>query len=175
MRAVALLRGVNVGGVRFAMRDLADALDAAGFAEVRTVLASGNVVLTAAEDDPAAIAAAVSAVVRDRFGFTIAVIAAPVPVVRAAVDGYPFARAEDRHAYVVFADDPAALSELTEAAGPLDAAVEQVRPGDGVLFWDAPKGQTLTTAFGRHFGRRQASGAVTTRNIRTLEKILAVA
>jgi uncharacterized protein (DUF1697 family) len=175
MRVVALLRGVNIGNVRIPMAELASALTEAGFAGVRTVLASGNVVLTAEGDDPRAIAASVAEVIRREFGFDLAVIGVTDAVVRTAVEEYPFPRAEDRHAYVVFAEDPAALAELLESAGPLDPAVERVRPGEGVLYWDAPKGETLTTAFGRRYGARQRSGAVTTRNLKTLEKILAVA
>lgn len=174
MRAVALLRGVNVGGVRFRMADLAAALEQGGAAEVRTVLASGNVLLTVPEDDPAAVAGRVHEVVADRFGFDVAVIAVDLAVVRAAVDGYPFPRVDDRHAYVVFAEAPAALAELVDAAGDLDPDEERVQHGHDVLYWDAPKGRTLETRFGKRFGARQRSGAVTTRNIRTLERILAV-
>lgn len=173
MRAVALLRGVNVGGVRFAMADLAAALEDAGFGDVRTVLASGNVLLTSASDEPAAVSRDVSAVIRDRFGFEVGVITAPLPVVRDAAAAYPFARAGDRHAYVVFADDPAVLTDLVDGAGPLDAAVERVLAGRDVLYWDAPKGGTLTTVFGRRLGARQRGGVVTTRNLNTLEKVLA--
>ena len=43
----AFLRGVNVGGVNLKMADVAAALAAAGFDDVRTVLASGNVVFNA--------------------------------------------------------------------------------------------------------------------------------
>jgi len=173
MRAVALIRGMNIGGVRVPMRELAAALERRGATDVRTVLASGNVVLTAPEDDPAAAGARVADAIREDFGFDLVVLAASAETVRAAVDGYPFPRSDDRHAYVVLAESPAALAELVEGAGPLDESVERVRQGEGVLYWDLPKGATLTTAFGRHFGRRQRSGAVTTRNIRTLEKILA--
>ncbi|MGN6742478.1 MAG: DUF1697 domain-containing protein [Amnibacterium sp.] len=175
VRVVLLLRGVNIGTVRFAMRDLAAALTDRGFADVRTVLASGNVVATVGEEDPAAAAGTTSAVIRSRFGFDVTVLGVAVPVVRTAVEEYPFPRTEDRHAYVVFAEHPDALAELRNAAGPLDPAVERVAPGERVLYWDAPKGRTLTTAFGKHFGKRQASGAVTTRNLNTLEKILEVA
>ena len=175
VRWVVLLRGVNIGNVRIAMQELAEALTAHGFAGVRTVLASGNVVLTTDAEDPARIAADVHRVIRDRFGFDVVVLPVPVPVVRTAVEEYPFPRAGDRHAYVVFAERTEALAELLEAAGALDPAVEHVATGEGVLYWDAPKGETLTTAFGRHYGARQRSGAVTTRNLKTLEKILAVA
>ena len=40
-----LLRGVNVGGVNLKMAEVATALTDAGFAAVRTILASGNVLL----------------------------------------------------------------------------------------------------------------------------------
>jgi uncharacterized protein (DUF1697 family) len=137
------------------------------------VLASGNVLLTAEEDDPAAIAAGVSTVIHDRFGFDVAVIAVSLDLVREAVDEYPFDREQDRHAYVVFADEDAALADLVDAAAAVDGDEEQVRPGEGVVYWDVPKGRTLDSPFGKRFGRWQRSGAVTTRNINTLEKILA--
>ncbi|MGT2426187.1 DUF1697 domain-containing protein [Amnibacterium kyonggiense] len=173
MRAVVLLRGVNVGGVRFSMRDLTDALEGAGFADVRTVLASGNVLVTTELDEPAAVASAVARVVRERFGFDVGAIGAGLDVVRRAVEGYPFPRAADRHAYAVFADDESALADLLEAAAEVASAEERVRSGGGVVYWDVPKGRTLDSPFGRRFGRWQQAGTVTTRNIATLEKVLA--
>jgi uncharacterized protein (DUF1697 family) len=173
MRAVALLRGVNVGGVRFAMADLRAALEQAGLTEVRTVLASGNVLATADSDDTAAIARLVHHVVQDRFGFDVAVLVVDLPTVQAAIDGYPFAADPQRHAYVVFAEAPAALDELRETAGTVDPAIERVERGDGVLYWEVLKGRTLDSPFGKRFGQRARSGAVTTRNRNTLERIVA--
>ncbi len=60
-RWVALLRGVNVGGITVRSADLAQVFAELGFASVRTVLASGNVVFetdAAASISPASIAAA---------------------------------------------------------------------------------------------------------------------
>jgi uncharacterized protein (DUF1697 family) len=173
MRAVALLRGVNVGGVRFAMADLRAALEVAGCTEVRTILASGNVVLTSDLDEPSAIADTVSTVIQERFGFDVAVIVVSLPIVRRAVEEYPFPRQDDRHAYVVFADEDTALADLVGAAAELDDAEERVKPGEGVVYWDVLKGRTLDSTFGKRFGRWQKAGTVTTRNINTLEKILA--
>src|SRR3954451_6446126 len=173
-RWVALLRGVNIGGVRIRMAELSDALSESGLESVRTVLASGNVVLTTG-GDAGSIAERVSAVIRERFGYTVAVIVVPVDAVRRAVERYPFPRAAERHAYVVFGTAPSVAAELAKSAGELDAAVERIQVDEGLLYWDAPKGETLTTTFGRQYGRRQASGAATTRNLNTLEKILAAA
>lgn len=47
MRQVALLRGVNLGKRPVVMSELRDTLSAAGFSDVATLLASGNVVLSA--------------------------------------------------------------------------------------------------------------------------------
>ncbi len=44
-RYAAFLRGVNVGGVNLKMAEVAKAFEDAGFANVRTILASGNVLL----------------------------------------------------------------------------------------------------------------------------------
>ncbi len=44
---VALLRGVNVGGITIRNADLARVFAGLGFDDVRTVLVSGNVVLAA--------------------------------------------------------------------------------------------------------------------------------
>lgn len=42
-RTVALLRGINVGGITIRMADLARVFEDLGLTEVRTILASGNV------------------------------------------------------------------------------------------------------------------------------------
>ena len=171
MRIVALLRGVNVGGVRFAMADLRAALQEAGFADVRTVLASGNVLVTT-DDDPRTTADRVHDVILQRFGFDLAAIAVDLDAVRTAVATYPFPRTSDRHAYVVFASDPAAVRALI-VGDALDDD-EQVAAGEGVLHWTVPKGRTIDSVFGRRLAHRVREGTVTTRNLNTLEKILAV-
>jgi len=171
VRFVGLLRGVNVGGVRFAMADLRAALQEAGFADVRTVLASGNVLATA-DDDATGAARRVRTVVLERFGFDVGVVAVGLETVRAAVAAHPFPVDADRHAYVVFATDPADLRALADGfEGEGDD--ERVATGDGVLHWEVAKGRTLDSAFGRRLARGARAGTVTTRNRNTLEKILA--
>ena len=46
---VALLRGVNVGGITVKSAELRALFDELGFTDVRTVLASGNVAFDAAK------------------------------------------------------------------------------------------------------------------------------
>src|SRR5512135_3382152 len=75
MRYVALLRGVNVGGARTVeMRALKAAFEAAGMADVRTYINSGNVIFST--DDTAAadrdsLTRLIETSIAERFGFPV--------------------------------------------------------------------------------------------------------
>lgn len=59
-RYIALLRGINVGRAkRVAMEDLRKLIEDIGYADVRSVLNSGNIVFSADEVDPGVAAAAI--------------------------------------------------------------------------------------------------------------------
>jgi uncharacterized protein (DUF1697 family) len=73
-RHVVLLRGINIGPRnRIAMGELREALEEAGFEDVRTHLQSGNVVLTSSAK-PESVARKCEKVIRERFGLEIAVV-----------------------------------------------------------------------------------------------------
>jgi uncharacterized protein (DUF1697 family) len=69
MRYVALLRGVNVGGNKMvAMAELREAVMDLGFANVKTLLQSGNVVFGAASTSPATLEVRLETAVEERLG-----------------------------------------------------------------------------------------------------------
>src|SRR4051812_2768559 len=73
-RHVALLRGINVGAHnRIGMPQLREALAGAGYEDVRTLLASGNVVL-AADAKPEQVVEGVHACIAEAFGLDIDVV-----------------------------------------------------------------------------------------------------
>ena len=169
-RYVALLRGVNVGGVTIKMAELAALVREGGYSDVSTVLASGNVRFDSM-DAAAEAKQALEAALRTRFGYEAWVHVLTLDAIRGIVRAYPFARDAERHAYVVFAVTPSVRDELL--AVPLDPAVEQAAPGDGVIFWSVPKGSTLDSALGRAQAKASYKPWLTTRNLNTLEKLLA--
>jgi len=74
-QCIALLRGINVGRAkRIAMGELRAAIEELGFTGVRTLLNSGNVVFEAKRPNIGKTAAAISAAIQTRFGFTVPVI-----------------------------------------------------------------------------------------------------
>lgn len=169
------LRGINVGGVRIAMKDLTEALAGAGYAHVSTLLASGNVVLDASTADAAALKADLEAVLRARFGYTAWVIITTPGQLASIVASYPFAAVDDgieRHDYVVLAATPDAVRTVLEAC-PEPSAGEQVTAGEGVLYWQVPRGSSLQTHVARELGRSRHQAVLTTRNMNTLRKVLA--
>jgi hypothetical protein len=88
-RYVALLRGVNVGGVNFKMADVAKAFTAAGFTDVKTILASGNVLLTS-RSGVTAVREAAEVALRKAFGYDAWVLAYDLDTVRAISEAFPF-------------------------------------------------------------------------------------
>ena len=169
-RYAAFLRGVNVGGVNLKMADVVVAMTDAGFTDVTTVLASGNILLTSTSTAQQVRAAAETAL-RDAFGYDAWVLAYDRSAVAAISAAYPFEREVDgHHSYVTFVTAPDVLDEL---AG-LDAGSgEQIARGDGVVYWQVRKSGTLDSTIGKTMGKKRYKSSTTTRNLRTIDKVLA--
>jgi uncharacterized protein (DUF1697 family) len=160
----AFLRGVNVGGVNLKMAEVAAALTDAGFNNVRTILASGNVLLESSAK-VAAVRKKAETALRERFGYDAWVLAYDIDTVRAVVDAYPFEREVDGYqSYVTFVADPAVLDKV--------GSDEKISRGNGVVYWQVPKGSTLDSTIGKTMGKPRYKSSTTTRNLRTLDKVL---
>ena len=170
-RYAAFLRGVNVGGVNLKMVEVAAALRDAGFANVRTILASGNVLLES-RSAVHGVRKKAEAALRDRFGYDAWVLAYDIDTVRSIVDAYPFeAEVDGYHSYVTFVADPAVLDELAGLSSETGAD-EKIASGDGVIYWQVPKNSTLDSTIGKTMGKKRYKSSTTTRNLRTLTKVL---
>ncbi len=170
-RYAVLLRGVNVGGVNLKMADVAAALEGAGFGAVRTILASGNVLLES-RSNVGAVKTKAERALRDAFGYDAWVLAYDLDTVAAISADYPFDREVDgHHSYVTFVSDAAVLDELAALAD--DAGEdEKIQRGDGVIYWQIPRSATLTSTIGKTMGKKRYKSSTTTRNLRTVEKLL---
>jgi len=170
VRYVILLRGVNVGGVKMRMAALRELLTERGYADVATVLASGNALVTSTAS-AVEVKADVEAALRERFGYDAWVHVLTTDALRAIVDDYPFERGRDGwHDYVLFVLDAQVADELL--ATELDPAHEAAASGDGVVYWTVPKGDTLDSVLGRAIGKTAYKPHLTSRNVNTLERLL---
>ncbi|OAM78376.1 DUF1697 domain-containing protein [Devosia elaeis] len=85
----AFLRGINLGKRQMKMAELKACLEAAGFAEVKTVLASGNVRLEA-DGDADAVRAGLEKAIAARFGFAVGVVLRSEAELAAMLKNHPF-------------------------------------------------------------------------------------
>ena len=173
---VALLRGINVNGITIGMADLQDVFRGLGHTDVRTVLASGNVLFTTEETDAAVLKANVERALSDTFGYQSWIVLVDVETLGAVVREFPFeAERGGWHPYVVFGSAQSALDDLLEAAMTSDLDTEQVLPGAGVIYWQVLRSVGINSPFSKLSGKVRFRSTTTTRNLRTLHKLLAAA
>ena len=174
-RYVALLRGINLGPTRrVPMAELRAALESAGYLDVRTLVQSGNVVLSSGAG-PALLERNVGRVLREAFGFDIPVVARTRDELAEVIARDPFGdEATDPARYQVSflgsEPDPAGAAELETA----DVAPERVAViGREVYAWHpggVGRSKLATLITDRRLGTE-----VTARNWRTITRLLELA
>lgn len=173
-RFVALLRGINVGKAkRVAMADLRALVADLGFAGVRTLLNSGNVVFTGSGEADE-VAARIEEEMTGRFGFSARVTVITAGDLDEVVRENPLLEvlSDESRFLVAFLREPAdreRLLPLTEE----DWAPEALAVGTRAAYLWCPDGSLASRALeatGRVLG-----DAVTTRNWRTVVKLQALA
>lgn len=174
-RQAALLRGVNVGPAkRVAMADLRALVESLGYADVRTLLNSGNVVYSAPGVAPGAAAAGIAEALAARLGVAARVVALSAAELAVAVADNPLLGVADNPSRLLVAvlAEPAARACL-EPLLEQDWAPEALALGVRVAYLWCPDGviaSRLSAAVGRLLG-----DGVTSRNWTTMTKLAALA
>jgi uncharacterized protein (DUF1697 family) len=172
-RYVALLRAINLGATRqVPMPRLREVLTARGHGDVRTHLASGNVLLDSDLAEPA-LAADLSTVIREEFGFDVPVIVRTADEMAEVVAADPLGHlVTDPARYsVTFFPEPLDPGRVAAALA-VDGAAVELR-GRELYLWlpDGLSGRPgASTDWTRVLGQ-----AGTNRNWRTITKLLELA
>lgn len=174
-RLVALLRGVNVGGVKLTNAQMVAKFEGAGFTNVRAVLASGNIVFdadVAGATERLELAHRLEETLSAAFNYDAKLVLETQDKLRHIFEKYPFERVDaEQHPYVVFSSSTEQLAAVIAASKELPLDVESVAEGDAVIYWRVPKGSSLESPFAKVLARRQFASNLTTRNLRTVEKL----
>lgn len=173
---IALLRAVNVGGRSLVMGELAALFGAIGFAPVRTILQSGNVVFDGGSRRGTALESLLEAEIEKRFGLKADVLVRSAAAWRAIVAANPFpaeAKADPGHLVVMPLKNPAAAAQFAALAAAIAGRERVASGGDGaVLYAVYPDGMgrsKLTTAM----IEKKLVTRGTARNWNTVLKLLA--
>lgn len=166
-RQIALLRGVNLGKRKVVMSGLRALCEEAGFKEVRTLLASGNLALVA-KLKGAKLEAKLEGLIRDGMGLETDVFVRSAEELEALMAANPFGTFASTHPsflLVNFMRETASRAEL--AAMRASARGEEWAQGEGCLYIKYPNGQGQSRLKLPRFG--------TARNWNTVTKLAAMA
>ena len=161
-----LLRAVNVGGTgKLPMAALRAMCETAGFTDVRTYIASGNVMLRSASTAPQ-VQATLQAALAEYAGKPVAVLVRTAAEMAAVLDANPFPDASPSRVVVVFLDRP-----------PLPDALDTVSGRAGEELWLGTREIHVHYPDGIGASKLKIPGAKagTARNLNTVAKLVGMA
>lgn len=163
---VALLRAVNVGVTgKLPMSDLKAMCEDAGFEDVRTYIASGNVLFRSGKA-PAWVKAAIEARVDAYAGKHVGVLLRTAADMAAVALANPFSEAPPNRTVAIFLDDAPAADALKTMSG---RNGEEVRLGKREIYVHYVDGMAQTKL------KIPAASAGTARNMNTVAKLAELA
>jgi uncharacterized protein (DUF1697 family) len=172
-RYAVFLRGVNVGGVKVLMKDLTQLLLDAGFTEVKTLLASGNVVLSVQITDPLAVQEQCNALLASHYQRPIPTLVYTVEEIQQLSAAFPLPLpqpAGEHHGYYTLCKTAQDAQEIGTAIQGLENHGEFAIQGRAVA-WIVRKGESTTNPIGKLMDAQAKQRIVSTRNHNTLVKV----
>jgi len=163
---IALLRAVNVGGTgKLPMAELKAMCEQAGFARVRTFIASGNVVFDSGQNEKKVVAA-LAARLEIYAGKPVGVLVRTGPEMAAVLAANPFAGEPPHRVMAVFLDGAPPLDALDHVAGRKSERIALGQREIYVHYVDGMADSRLKIA---------AATTGTARNMNTVAKLAAMA
>lgn len=162
MTYIALLRAVNVGGKgKLPMADLRQLAEGAGFGNVRTYIASGNLLFTS-DLTEAQVKRQLESALKSHTGKSIEVIVRTAKEMRAVELANPFKSAAYNRIGVLFLDHPMPRDTTKKAKGKKN---EEIEIGKREVYVHYPDGMGKTKL------KLPAEKYGTTRNLNTVSKL----
>lgn len=166
---VAFLKGINVGGHTVKMARLAQVFSSLGCADVRTFIASGNVVFSSTARSEAALARRIEAAVGDALGFEAPTFLRPVGEVCTVAMLDPFPGTADGNRYVGFLEaKPAAarVRAIEQLTNPVNRFTVR---GRDIHWWSA--GGLTDSGFSYTVLEQAVAAPATFRSIKTILRL----
>jgi uncharacterized protein (DUF1697 family) len=175
-RYIALLRGINVGGNKLVpMARLRALLETMGFAEVATLLQSGNAVFSAKQQSAAKLGEQIEKAIEREFGFSVGVVMRTGAQVAAALDANPWrvpAIAGSRCLITFLSGRPD--TSVLDALDPSAFKPDEFRLAGHEIHAHFPNG-IGTSKLAAALASARLGVTATARNLNTVSKLLALA
>lgn len=173
----AFLRGINVGGVTVKMDKLKKTFEAIGFTNVKTLLASGNVLFMAPAASESTLVNKIETKLETAFGREIGVLVRKVEALQRLAEDNPFAGIKvtpQTRLYVTFLSEKPKSSLKIPYESP-DKGFKIIRANAGEVCTVLTLSPTAGTVDLMSFLEKEFGRKVTTRSWNTIEKILKAA
>ena len=177
-RYVALLRGINVGGKNLIkMEQLVRIFTGAGLKNVRTYIASGNVIFDSSSSNKATLTKKIEKALQQDLGYEVTVILRTLDELESIVTRNPYkhrpASSDVMHCVVFLADEPKGKLQIPLVSSTENLEVFEVN--DRVACITARRKRTGWFGYPNNFVEKQFGVAGTTRNWSSVIKILQAA
>lgn len=173
MKYCAFLRGVNVNGTNMKMAEVCQVFTEAGMNDVKSVLASGNIVFSSGKRSEE-LKPILEKAMSDHFSYDAFLFIKTDKETESFWSGNPFGKKDHLHCYAFVGNDGIENILMEEFKKVLKTENEEADIVNNIFYWQVQKGNTLDSAFGKILGRKNLIDQLTSRNINTFEKILKV-
>lgn len=169
---LALLRGINVGGYRpLKMEELREMFTLMGFNNVVTYIQSGNVKFDAENESDQVFARQLHQQIKETFEYDVPVFVREQSFVEEVHSGFPFEEREGWIGYVTFLEQEPSPKQI-ETLLKINSDVEQLHVKAREIYSHVDKKTSKKVVFSNSFIESKCKMSATTRNLRTLERIL---
>lgn len=172
---IAFLRGINVSGQkRIKMADLKAGLRESGFKKAATYIQSGNLILHCEEQTITGIQRRVEAIILKYYGFKVPVLITTPKELQIILEAYPFKKAENKNQYFTLLYAAASKSLTQQELNKLEFSSEDFKITNACVYLNCKEGAgkaKLNTSL----IESKLKVAATTRNLRTMQKMIELA
>ena len=171
---IAFLRGINVSGQKkIKMGDLKTALEKSGLEQVTTYIQSGNMVLKSA-DSPNQVATKIETVIKTDFDYDVPVLITTLSQLKSILNKNPFmGEADDKNQYFVLPYDKPEKNQIPNLNAK-DYPNEEFYISEDCIYLNCKIGAGKAK-LSNNLLERKLKLTATTRNLRTLKKIIELA
>ena len=169
------LRGINVNGIKIKMDSLKDAFIKMDFDDVKTVLATGNVIFSLRTlIESIDLKKHIEAELSTAFNYEAHVIIRSFEELQEIIEeSKSIELPKSNNLYVLICESEEARTEIEGLFNKVEhTSEESIKPLKKDLFWSVSKGQTLSSKFGaKVLGSKGFKDKFTSRNISTIERV----
>jgi uncharacterized protein (DUF1697 family) len=174
-----MLRGINVGRTkRVKMDELREIYKSLDFKDIKTYIQSGNVIFKFKNIDPNELKIKIENKLRESLGFDLAVVIRTKEELEKIINENPIKKEDINHTYITFLSNSPSEILLNDIKINIDSKIKDtkdkiiIHPKEVYLFLFGGYGRTK---FNNNFFEKELKVTSTTRNLKTVKKLLNIA